>query len=71
MLATLTELVEHLPARKLEQLVDRDWRKRLLTIAHGVKTRAIQPGLAEPRDGVMLSVRNGAGCRYVREVTKE
>lgn len=50
MLAALIELAEHLLAGQLEQFVGGNRRDGLLEVAHGIKPRAIQPGLAEPSD---------------------
>ncbi|POG01162.1 hypothetical protein BGP84_00665 [Pseudomonas putida] len=55
-LAALVDLAEYLFAGQLEQLVDGNRRDGLLEVAHGVKPSAVQPGMAEPSDGVMLCV---------------
>lgn len=61
-LPTLIELAEHLFAGKVEQLVGGNRRDGLLKVAHGLKPSSVQPGLAEPRDGVILGVRYRARC---------
>lgn len=50
-------------AGEFEQLVGGNRRYGLLEVAHGLKPSSIKPGLAEPRDGVILGVGYGARCR--------
>lgn len=56
MLTAFVELAVHLFLGKFKQIVGGYWRDRLLAVAHGVKPSAVQPGLAEPSDGVVLGV---------------
>ena len=55
-LAALVELAEHLLASQFKQFGAGNRRNGLLEVAHGLKSSAVQPGLAEPSDGAMLGI---------------